>query len=96
MRLRTRTAFSQMVGVTTRGSLSPAGTAKHLPTVADTLVTPHTGWYSEGSRRQLSREIVDDVGRVLAGEEPENDVLQGGGDGENDCRLLLFAHADDL
>lgn len=38
------------------------------------LVTPHTAWYSEASRRQLSRDIAADVGRVLAGEEPHNEV----------------------
>ncbi len=38
------------------------------------VVTPHVGWYSEDSRAQLSREIAADVGRVLAGEEPEHEV----------------------
>ncbi|MCU4974934.1 C-terminal binding protein [Halobacteria archaeon AArc-m2/3/4] len=38
------------------------------------LVTPHTAWYSEASRRQLSRGIAADVGRVLVGDEPHNEV----------------------
>ncbi|WP_207589734.1 NAD(P)-dependent oxidoreductase [Halomontanus rarus] len=38
------------------------------------LVTPHTAWYSEASRRQLSRGIAADVGRVLVGEDPHNEV----------------------
>jgi D-3-phosphoglycerate dehydrogenase len=40
----------------------------------DALVTPHVGWYSDDSRRQLSRDIAADVGRVLAGEDSENEV----------------------
>lgn len=54
--------------------------AEHpLRRLENALVTPHTGWYSEGSRRQLSREIAEDVGRVLAGEGPENEVAAGEG-----------------
>ena len=40
------------------------------------MVTPHTGWYSERSREELTRDIADDVGRVLAGEEPRHPVVQ--------------------
>ncbi|MDR9429420.1 MAG: C-terminal binding protein [Natronomonas sp.] len=38
------------------------------------VVTPHVGWYSEASREQLSEEIAEDVGRVLIGETPRNEV----------------------
>lgn len=49
--------------------------AEHpLRSLENALVTPHTGWYSEGARTQLSREIAEDVGRVLTGEVPENEV----------------------
>ena len=52
--------------------------AEHpLRSLENALVTPHTGWYSEGARTQLSREIAEDVGRVLAGEKPENEVTAG-------------------
>lgn len=40
----------------------------------DAIVTPHVAWYSEASRKQLSEEIAADVGRVLAGEQPINEV----------------------
>jgi D-3-phosphoglycerate dehydrogenase len=40
----------------------------------DVVVTPHTGWYSEASRRDLSEDIARDVARVLAGEQPQSPV----------------------
>lgn len=41
------------------------------------IVTPHTAWYSEEAQDELSRNIAEDVGRVLSGEEPENEVQYG-------------------
>ncbi|PSP74502.1 C-terminal binding protein [Halobacteriales archaeon QS_3_64_16] len=38
------------------------------------VLTPHTAWYSEESRRELSRSIAGDVLRVLNGEEPNSPV----------------------
>ena len=38
------------------------------------LLSPHTGWYSESAREELSREVAADVARVLVGEEPESEV----------------------
>jgi D-3-phosphoglycerate dehydrogenase len=38
------------------------------------LVTPHTGWYSEESRHELSRRVAEDVARVLTGEPPRSPV----------------------
>ncbi|UPM44724.1 C-terminal binding protein [Halocatena salina] len=40
----------------------------------DVIVTPHTSWYSEASRRDLSKHVARDVARVLAGEEPRSPV----------------------
>jgi D-3-phosphoglycerate dehydrogenase len=40
----------------------------------DVVVTPHTAWYSEESRRDLSRSVASDVAAVLRGEEPTNPV----------------------
>jgi D-3-phosphoglycerate dehydrogenase len=40
----------------------------------DVLLTPHTAWYSEESRRELSRSVATDVRRVLNGEEPDSPV----------------------
>jgi D-3-phosphoglycerate dehydrogenase len=40
----------------------------------DVVVTPHTGWYSEASRRDLSQDVARDVARVLSGEEPRSPV----------------------
>lgn len=40
----------------------------------DVVVTPHTGWYSEASRRDLSEDVARDVARVLSGEEPRSPV----------------------
>ena len=45
-----------------------------LSDLENAIVTPHVGWYSESSRRQLSEEIAEDVGRVLVGEAPRNEV----------------------
>ena len=39
------------------------------------VVTPHVGWYSEASRRDLSNGIARDVGLALVGEEPHNRVV---------------------
>jgi D-3-phosphoglycerate dehydrogenase len=38
------------------------------------VLTPHTAWYAEESRRELSRSIAGDVLRVLNGEEPNSPV----------------------
>jgi D-3-phosphoglycerate dehydrogenase len=40
----------------------------------DVVMTPHTAWYSEESRRELSRTVAGDVLRVLNGEEPDSPV----------------------
>lgn len=39
------------------------------------VITPHVGWYSEASRRDLSNGIARDVGLALIGEEPHNRVV---------------------
>ena len=43
----------------------------------DVLLTPHTAWYSEESRAELSATISEDVARVLRGDEPTNPVDPG-------------------
>ena len=40
----------------------------------DVVVSPHTAWYSEESRRDLSRSVASDVAAVIRGEEPTNPV----------------------
>jgi D-3-phosphoglycerate dehydrogenase len=40
----------------------------------ETVITPHVGWYSEESRRDLSRSVASDVAAVLEGEDPKNPV----------------------
>jgi D-3-phosphoglycerate dehydrogenase len=40
----------------------------------DVVVTPHTAWYSEESRWDLSRSVASDVAAVIRGEEPANPV----------------------
>jgi D-3-phosphoglycerate dehydrogenase len=40
----------------------------------DVVVSPHTAWYSEESRRDLSRSVASDVAAVVRGEEPTNPV----------------------
>lgn len=40
----------------------------------DVVLTPHAGWYSEESRRDLSESVARDVTAVLRGEEPANPV----------------------
>ena len=40
----------------------------------DVVMTPHTAWYSEESRRELSRDVATDVMSVLSGEEPNSPV----------------------
>jgi D-3-phosphoglycerate dehydrogenase len=40
----------------------------------DVVVTPHTSWYSEESRRDLSEDVARDVARVLTGDEPHYPV----------------------
>ncbi len=45
-----------------------------LLSLDSTVVTPHTGWYSEESRRDLSRGVAGDVAAVLTGEEPRSRV----------------------
>ncbi len=41
------------------------------------VVTPHTAWYSEESRHELSRRVAEDVARVLEGEPPRSPVDPG-------------------
>jgi D-3-phosphoglycerate dehydrogenase len=38
----------------------------------DTLVTPHAGWYSEESEREVRRRAAEEVRRALEDEAPEN------------------------
>lgn len=38
------------------------------------VLSPHAGFYSEDSRRELTRSVSEDVARVLRGEEPRNPV----------------------
>lgn len=38
------------------------------------VLSPHAGFYSEKARRDLTRSVSEDVGRVLRGEEPRNPV----------------------
>jgi D-3-phosphoglycerate dehydrogenase len=45
-----------------------------LPGREDVVITPHTSWYSEDSRRDLSEDVARDVARVLTGEEPRSPV----------------------
>jgi D-3-phosphoglycerate dehydrogenase len=40
----------------------------------DVVVSPHTAWYSEESRRDLSRGVASDVAAVINGEAPTNPV----------------------
>jgi D-3-phosphoglycerate dehydrogenase len=40
----------------------------------DVVLTPHTGWYSEESRDDLSKGVAEGVAAVLQGEEPDNAV----------------------
>jgi D-3-phosphoglycerate dehydrogenase len=40
----------------------------------EVVITPHTAWYSEDSRRDLSRSVAEDVTRVLTGSTPRNRV----------------------
>ena len=40
----------------------------------DVVVSPHTAWYSEESRRDLSRGVASDVAAVIDGEPPTNPV----------------------
>ena len=40
----------------------------------DVVVTPHTAWYSEESRLDLSRGVAGDVAAVINGEAPTNPV----------------------
>ena len=40
----------------------------------DVLLTPHTAWYSEESRAELSHTVSEDVARVLRGDPPMNPV----------------------
>jgi D-3-phosphoglycerate dehydrogenase len=38
------------------------------------VLSPHAGFYSEDSRRELTRSVSEDVARVLRGEQPRNSV----------------------
>lgn len=50
-----------------------------LSDFANVLLSPHAGFYSEASRRELSQTVSKDVVRVLRGEPPENPVDPDGG-----------------
>ncbi|PSO46328.1 MAG: hypothetical protein BRC32_06320 [Actinobacteria bacterium QS_8_72_14] len=43
----------------------------------DVILTPHVGWYSEDSRRDVIRSVAEDVRRVFEGEEPRGRVNPG-------------------
>lgn len=45
-----------------------------LSDLENVVLTPHAGWYSEASRRELSRTVGEDVARVLRGDRPRNPV----------------------
>lgn len=45
-----------------------------LSSFENVILTPHVGFYSEESRRDLTRSVCEDVGRVLKGEAPKNPV----------------------
>jgi len=40
----------------------------------DTLITPHSGWYSEESQREVRRRAAEEVRRALAEEPPDSPV----------------------
>ena len=40
------------------------------------VVTPHAGWYSEAAKRDVRQKAIDDVLRVLNGQEPRSPVNQ--------------------
>jgi len=40
----------------------------------DALITPHSGWYSEESQREVRRRAAGEVRRALAGEPPDSPV----------------------
>jgi len=37
----------------------------------DVILSPHVAWYSEDSRRDVIREVAEDVRRVFEGKEPD-------------------------
>lgn len=43
------------------------------------VLSPHAGFYSESSRRDLTRSVSEDVARVLQGKEPRNPVTSTSG-----------------
>jgi D-3-phosphoglycerate dehydrogenase len=45
-----------------------------LGELENVVLSPHVGWYSEASRRELCETVCSDVIRVLQGECPENPV----------------------
>lgn len=38
----------------------------------DVIMTPHSGWYSEDAQQTVNKIIVENIGRVLAGETPRH------------------------
>lgn len=49
-------------------------TATRVSEFDNVLLSPHTGFYSEASRRKLTRTVSEDVARVLGGDPPKNPV----------------------
>lgn len=67
---------SDSIGFAGLDVVDPEPLPEHHPLrdFGNAVVTPHTAWYSEDSREQLSRGIAHDVGRVLQGEQPQNPI----------------------
>lgn len=59
-------------GLDVRETEPPADS--RLSDFENVILTPHAGWYSEASRRELSRTVGEDVARVLRGDQPRNPV----------------------
>lgn len=62
-------------GLDVRQSEPPSNSP--LPELDTAVLTPHVGWYSEESQRELNRTVASDVVRVLKGQEPRNPVTAG-------------------
>jgi D-3-phosphoglycerate dehydrogenase len=69
----------------TDGTVAAAGLDVHeqepldespLFDLQNVILTPHTAWYSEESRRELARSVTNDVVQVLWGKEPDSKVDQ--------------------
>lgn len=59
-------------GLDVRESEPPAD--ERLSEFDNVVCSPHAGFYSEASRRELSESVSEDVCRVLRGEDPKNPV----------------------